>query len=123
MAAFKINGTAPPAGGVPVGGGYSYDLPEASGMDGNGLACGAVGYPSVTLTFERLSPAAWEWYKDFTLDAPSVALTSLEVWNPYAATPGWTIYTGSAIMLRPNPKGGMSEGYYIDVEIKFIKLS
>lgn len=119
---FQINASSPPAGGVPVGNGYRYDLPEASGMDGNGLACGAVGYPSVTLTFERLNAAAWDWYKDFTGSEPSVALTSLQVYNPYAATPGWVTYTGSAVMLRPKP-GGMSEGYYLDVEIKFIKLS
>lgn len=121
--AFQINTISPPDGGNPVGGGYQYLLPPSSGADGQGNPCGAVGYPSVVLTFERMSDTVWDWYKDFTGDNPSVALTSLQVWNPYAATPGWVTYSTSAIMHRPNPRGGMSGGYYLDVEIKFTKLS
>lgn len=119
---FQINGGAPPSGGVPVGNGYRFDLPEATGADGNGLPCGAVGYPSVTLTFTRMPAAAWEYYSDLVGGEPGVSLTSLQVWNPYAATPGWVTYTGSAIMHRPT-YGGMSEGHYLDVEIKFTRLS
>lgn len=119
---FQINATSPPAGGVPVGNGYRFDLPEADGVDGNGELCGAVGYPMVTLTFEHMNAAAWDWYKDFTGDEPSVSLTSLQVYNPYADTPGWVTYTGSAIMHRPT-YGDIAGGYYYDVEIIFTRLS
>lgn len=119
---FQINATSPPAGGVPVGKGYRLDLPGASGVDGNGMPCGAVGYPSATLTFERMNAAAWEYYSDLVAGEPAVELTSLQVWNPYAATPGWVTFSNTAIMHRPT-YGGISEGSYLDVEIKFTKLS
>jgi hypothetical protein len=77
--AFEINATSPPTGGAPKGKGYHFNLPRASGTDGQGNPVGAVGYPSVTLNFERITGAVWDWYKDFTEDALSVALTELQV--------------------------------------------
>ena len=119
---FQINATDPPAGGTPVGKGYKFVLPEAMGVDGNGLPCGAVGYPRVIVRFNRVTGTVWDWYKDFTGDEPSVELTSLQVWNPYAATPAWTTYSTSAIMHRPTYED-ISGGDCLDVEIKFTKLS
>ena len=119
---FEINGSSPPDGGVPVGMGYQYILPEATGVDGEGFPCGAVGYPSVVVKFKRMTGTVWDWYKGFTDDDLYVELTSLQVWNPYLATPGWTTYSTSAIMHRPKP-GDISGGDYLDVEIWFTKLS
>lgn len=105
-----------------MGLGYRLILPEASGTDGEGFPCGVVGYPSVVVKFERVTGTVWDWYKDFTGDDPSVELTSLQVWNPYLATPAWTVYSTSAIMHRPT-YGDISGGDYLDVEIRFTKLS
>jgi len=119
---FEINGAPPPTGGIPVGNGYIFNLPEPTGVDGQGNPCGMVGYPSVTIRFERMSPTVWDWYKDWTGSDPYESLTSLQVWNPFLATPGWTTYSTSAIMHRPT-YSNMSNGYYLDVEIKFTRLS
>lgn len=119
---FQINSTSPPAGGNPVGKGYQFILPEARGVDGEGNPCGAVGYPMVIVKFERITGTVWDWYKDFTGDDPSVALASLQVWNPFLGTPAWVTYSTSATMHRPT-YGDISGGDYLDVEIRFTKLS
>lgn len=117
---FQINATSPPDGAVPVGRGYNFTLPEARGRDGEGNAAGAVGFPQVKVRFNRLNAAGWSWYANFTGDAPSVALASLQVYNPFLATPGWETYD-DAIMHRPTYED-MSQGSYIGVEILFTKL-
>lgn len=119
---FQINGSTPPEGGVPVGNGYMYELPEAEGLDGEGQPCGAVGYPQVTLSFDWMNDTAWDWYKDFTGEDPSVDLTSLQVYNPFAATPGWVTYSNSAVMHRPTYRA-LANGIYRNVKILFTKLS
>jgi hypothetical protein len=117
---FQINGSSPSGDAVPHGRGYKFILPESSGMSGEGLAVGAIGYPSVRLQFERLSAAGWAWYTAFTGSNPSVALTSLQVFDPYLSTPGWEIYD-DAVMHRPTYED-ISQGSYLGVEVLFTKL-
>lgn len=117
---FQINSTSPPDGAVPHGRGYRFELPEASGVNGQGEPVGAVGYPQARVTFERLTQVGWSWYVAFTGSNPSVALASLQVWNPFLAPPAWEVYD-DAIMVRPT-HDEISEGSYLGVEILFKKL-
>lgn len=124
---FEINGGAPPAGGVPRQGGDYFKLPAPAGTDGLGRPCGAAGYPMYELTFDKMPAAAFQWYCAFTADDPSVDLTSLKVYNPYAGAGAgaWTTYT-TATMWRPETKGrgdGTFAGWFANVRILFTGLS
>ena len=119
--AFQINSTSPPSGCDPVGSGYELHHPESTGLAGDGLACGAIGYPRLTLRFAKLSPAGWEWYTAFTGTNLSVTLSSLQAYDQYkSGGPGWVTYS-SAIMHRPT-HAGYYYGYYKDVVIHFTEL-
>lgn len=124
LSAFGINGGAPSAhDALPRSGGGGSEklvLPEPTGLNGNGLPCGAVGYASYELEFADLSAAGFAWYVAFTGVATYAELTSIEVWNPWTAT--WVVYS-HAHMHRPTYEtvshGGL---FYRGVKILFTEL-
>ena len=120
--AFEINSTSPPAGSAPTGESYSWDEPKPTGLDGEGRPCGAVGRPSVTIRFNRLSLTGWNWYLAFTGSAEYAELTSVQLWNPYkSGGAGWEVFSTNAIMHKPKTTG-WKYGAFQNVEIKFTGL-
>lgn len=100
--AFEINATAPPNGAKPVGRGYLFTYPEARGRNGQGSLIGAVGKPRLELSFDVLTAAGWNYYAAFTGAALSVALTSVQLWNPWkSGGAGWEVWVGGAVLHRP----------------------
>jgi hypothetical protein len=120
---FQINTANPPDDSAqPHGDGDQFKLPAATGVDGNGSPCGAIGYPRYELTFPSLSTAGFAWYAAFVGTNLSAVLTSLQVWNPYTSggAGGWVTYT-HAVMHRPR-HAGIYGTFYRNVEILFTEL-
>jgi len=105
--AFEINGSAPPAGGRPVGKGTVFKLPQSAGLNGLGEPVAAIGKPSLELHWNNMNETAWTWWAALTGEDPSVELTSIQVWNPYkSGGPDWETYNGdddhaAGILHRP----------------------
>lgn len=119
---FAINGTSPTVDdAVPNATGYRFMLPEATGRNGEGALCGAVGRPAVEIRFERLSFDGWDWYAAFVGEDLSETLTSLTVYNPWkSGGAGWQTFT-AAEMHRPTFEG-MTFGGYAGVVVMFSEL-
>lgn len=120
--AFEINGSSPPDDAEPGGYTYRYILPPPTGLDGTGNAVGAVGTPEVELSYQFLSAAGWAYFVNITGGSPSVDLSSLKVWNPYASSGAgaWETYT-TAVMHRPTYER-TGWGGYEGVRIRFTGL-
>jgi len=118
---FEINGTAPPLSGKPYGTESRVIMPESTGKDGMSRAVGAIGYPAYLAHFPTMSVEALGWYMDILDGAPSVELTTLQVWNIYEND--WVVYSGHATMHRPTI-GGQTwhQSAYTDVRILFTDL-
>jgi len=101
---FQVNGAAPtPECARPPAGneGCMIHFPEAGQLirgDGHSVT---VGKPWLRLTWAHMPAAgAAYWYAFFVSDTtPSVALTSVQAYNP--RTGGYTTYNTSAILHRP----------------------
>ena len=118
---FQVNLTSPPSSGAPYGPETRVILPESTGRDGNGNAVGAVGRMAYLAHMPVMTSAALAYYLAILGDAASVALTSLELWNPYDND--WVTYT-SAVMHRPVVGGQIWRGSaYRDVRILFTEIS
>jgi len=118
---FQINTTSPPTGCAPGGRSGRIERPEPSGKDGNGLPCGIIGRPTITLHFDNLSLDGWAWYVAFTGINTYGIITSLQVWDSYkSGGPGWTTFT-EGIMHRPTFET-YEYGAYRNVDILFTEL-
>jgi hypothetical protein len=119
---FQINSQDPPAGGHPRGTSAGVQYPEATGNNGLGEPVGAVGRPSLVLSWSHLNRTAWNWYAAFVGTAPSVELTHLRVFDAHKpGGAGWRDCT-SAVMHRPTCRGNAAGGAMTNVEIVFSEL-
>lgn len=126
---FEINSVAPPAGCEPrspvEGGSYErFILPDPTGLSGEGLPVGAVGYPQYEVFFDYLPLAGWTYYAAYVGEATYASLSSLKLWQPYASSGAgaWTTYT-HAIMHRPYYERMVHGGQgYENVVIRFTEL-
>ena len=119
---WQINATDIPAYARPKGRGYEFILPETSGFTGEGEPCGAVGRPSVRISFERCSADCWNYWRAWTGESLSATLTSIQLFNPWkSGGADFEEYTGGAIIHRPTVSG-ISMGAFEGVEILITEI-
>lgn len=120
--AFEINGSQPPAGARPVSNNYLPTMPESRFNNGQGVPVAVIGRPELRITFGRLKKTGWDWWAALTGDAVSVALTSIQFYNPYkSGGAGWDTWTGGAVLHRPKFEE-LRNGVFEKVEILITEM-
>jgi hypothetical protein len=120
--AFEINGSQPPNGARPISNNYFLAWPESQFNSGQGIPIAEVGRPGLTLSFPKLKATGWNWWVALTGDAPSVAISSIQFYNPFkSGGADWDTWTGGAVLHRPTYEE-LSHGVFEGVEIKITEM-